>query len=297
MGKEADASGTQLMPNTGGVYSDLRANPAKTIRKVGEALPQNEGQSGEQMQSEPQAKPFKLRVDTTGKEAPTVATQKEAQYYALPRFGRYPLDSYAHVKTAAQYFDDNYKQMEPEIRREYCQNLVKRASMLGIKVGAMARKYGSDTYAKDAEVEAALAGRLGVIKEAMHLAGLQHLQQTRPLMNPEDFAVALGEFDKVAGISELYDSHVLDPYYSTYGVKTAEDDDNVALLIGNDYISATDLKRFARTCANKLHDAFGEDFVKEFRKDPVAITSSLPADQKKMVIRLAASTLTDPTTT
>jgi hypothetical protein len=37
--------------------------------------------------------------------------------------------------------------------------------------------------------------------------------------------------------------------------------------------------------------------VDEFRKDPVAVTKSLPRDQRKMVIRLASSTLTDPTTT
>jgi hypothetical protein len=198
------------------------------------------------------------------------------------------------VKTAAAYYDEHYKGFVPELRREYCHNLCKRASMLGIELSDDVRKYGADGYASAAELDIALSGREGVVKEATHLQVLHDLRDGRHCMLPEDFALALGEFDKVAGIDHLYDQHVLDPYYSTYGVKQAEEG---ALLAGNDYISQDELKRFARTCSGKLHDTFGGDFVKEFRKDPVGITRSLPADQKKMVIRLAASSLTDPTTT
>lgn len=295
MDKQADVSGTHLMPSGSPTHSDPRANPTKTIRKVGEALEQNDGVPGEQIEKLPQAAPIKLRVDTTGKEAPTVPTAKEAQYYALPSHRRYPLDSYAHVKTAAIYFDENVRFMAPEIRREYCSNLVKRASMLGIDVGAHARKYGAEGYANQGQVDAALDMRKGVIKEAMHLQGLEYLRKNRELMRAEDFAVALCEFDKVASIDHLYDSDVPDPYWTTYGEKKAEDDG--ALLVGNDYISQEDLKRFARTSSNRLEDTFGEDFVDEFRKDPVSITKSLPVDQKKMIIRLAASSLTDPTPT
>lgn len=295
MDKVADVSGTNVMPAGAPTYLDRDRNPTKTIPKVGEALTQNEGVSGEQFQKLPQAAPLKLRVDTTGKEAPSAPTTKESQYWGLPAFRRYPLDSYAHVKTAASYYDDNYKAFAPALRREYCHNLCKRASMLGIEVSDEVRKYGAEGYASAAEIDIALSGREGVVKEAAHLQVLQDLREGRHRMLPEDFALVLGEFDKVAGIDHLYDQHVLDPYYSTYGVKQAEDEG--ALLAGNDYISQAELERFARTCSGKLHDIFGGDFVKEFRKDPVAITKSLPTDQRKMVIRLAASSLTDPTTT
>jgi hypothetical protein len=301
MDKTAEASGTSLMPNSAPSYTDPRPNPAKTIRKVAELaevdqiLQVPDGVSGEQVERLPQAAPIPLRVDTTGKEAPVAESAKEAQYYALPAFARYPLDSYAHVKQASVYFDEYSKQMAPEIRREYCSNLVKRASALGITVSAEARKYGGAGYAAQGEVDAALLMRNGVIKEAAHREALVLLGGFRETMEPEDFAVALGEFDKVAGITELYDRDIHDNYYSTFGEKRADDDG--AILVGNDYISQEELKRFAKTCSGKLKDAFGEDFVDEFRKDPVAITKSLPVDQKKMVIRLATSSLTDPTTT
>jgi hypothetical protein len=299
--KTADVSGTHLMPSGAPVYTDPNRNPAKTIKKVAESsdlvqsLELGEGQSGEQVQKLPQAAPIPLRVDTTGKNAPTLPSTKTAERYALPAFSRYPLDSYAHVKQASVYFDEYSGQMAPELRHEYCQNLVKRADELGIKVSSAARKYGSSSYAPLSEIESALSMRTGVLKEAAFQGGLDYLRQNRALMKPLDFAVALSEFDKIAGIAEHYDRDIYDPYFSTFGEKRASED--TAILVGNDYISHEELKRFAQTAADKLNEGFGEDFVKEFRKDPVGVTKSLPVDQKKMVIRLASSTLTDPTTT
>lgn len=296
MGKDAEVVGTSIMPVGAPTYTDRNKSLTKTIPKVGEALPQGEPVSGEQVQRLPQAQPVRLRVDVTAKEAPTLATKKEAQHYALPSQHRYPLDSYAHVKTAAVYFDDNYKHMVPEMRWEYCQNLCKRASALGIEVSPMTRKYGGAGYAGEGDFKIAMMGRWSLLQDDIHKKGLDYLEKERSLMHPQDFAVALSEFDKVAGIDCYYDRDILDPYYSTFGEKRAEEDD-AAILVGNDYISADELKRFAKTCSGKLKDMFGEDFVDEFRKDPLAITRSLPADQKKVILRLASSTLTDPTST
>jgi hypothetical protein len=312
MNKTAETSGTQLMPNSAPTYSDRDRSPTKTIRKVGGiatfddlkresstetagALERGEGVSGEQVQQLPQAAPFKLRVDTTGKEAPARVETKEAQHYALPGWRRYPLDSYGEVKQASAYFGEWKGHMAPEMRREYCQNLVKRASALGIPVSEDVRKYGAGDYAPAGELMAALDMRWGILREDLHKTAFVQLKECQPMMHAEDFAVALGEFDKVAGIEEFYDRDIYDPYYSTFGEKRAEDDN--ALLVGNDYISANDMRTFAATAADKLKDTFGLEFVNEFRKDPLTITRSLPKDQQKVVIRTAASALTDPTTT
>jgi hypothetical protein len=272
MDKTAEVAGTHLMPSSAPTYSDQNRSPTKTIKKA------SLGQ----------------RVDVTGAEASGGGATKQAHHYALPGLSRYPLDSQLHVKQASAYFEENHKSMAPVHRHEYCVNLVKRASALGMNVSDLARKYGSESYASDAEIEIALLGRASVIKEAMHRRALNALDDHRALMKPSDFVVALEQFDKVAGISHLYDSHVLDPYLSTFGTKMASDS---AIQVDNEYIPRADLEAFARTDASRLTDSFGEDFVKEFRKDPVGILNSLPKDQKKMVIRLASSTLTDPTST
>jgi hypothetical protein len=296
MGKEAETSGTHVMPLSAPTDQSTTLNPARTIRKVAEdpgALEKNEGQPGEQIKSLPQA-PV-LHVDVTDKDAPKSAT-KQAEHYALPDSRRYPLDNYAQVKQAAAYFNEWGARMAPSIRREYCSNLVKRASALGIEVSEGARNYGASGYGDPARVEAMLDMRRGVIKEAEYLKGLDYLKEKRAETDPEAFAVALGEFDKVAGISELYDRDIHDPYLTTFGEKRAEDEGG-AILVGNDYISHEELKRFAKTHSCSLKDTFGDDFCDEFRKDPVGVTNSLPVDQKKIVLRLASSTLTDPTTT
>src|SRR5690606_12116961 len=139
-------------------------NPARTIRKVADgSLSTNEGQEGRQIDKLPQAAP--VHVDVTGKDAPGAAI-KQAQLYALPSFKRYPLDNYAQVKAASAYFDEWGNRMDPALRREYCQNLVKRASQLGIELSKEARHYGASGYGDDAHVEAALEMRRSVIKEA-----------------------------------------------------------------------------------------------------------------------------------
>lgn len=293
MGKEAETSGTHVMPLSAPTGDAITLNPARTVRKVAEELPKNEGVPGEQIKKLPQAP--ELHVDVTGKDAP-VASTKQAQHYALPALHRYPLDNYAQVKQASAYFDEWGCRMDPSIRREYCSNLVKRASALGIKVSDSARNYGAEGYGSDAQVDAMLEMRRGVIKEAQYEQGLDYLKEHRRETAPEAFAQALAEFDKVAGLTELYDSDVPDPYLTTFGEKRAEDEGG-AILVGNDYISHEELKRFAKTHSCSLKDTFGDDFCDEFRKDPVGVTNSLPVDQKKIVLRLASSTLTDPTTT
>ena len=106
-------------------------------------------------------------------------------------------------------------------------------------------------------------------------------------MRAELFAEALHEFDKLAGIDHLYGRAVIDPYYSTYGEKTAAYDDGVSHVVGNDTVSNKQLKKMAKTPCAGMGKMFGDDFVKEFRKDPVAIFNSMPVDQKKIIARMA----------
>lgn len=302
MNKVADVSGTSPMPTGAKPPADPTLNPARTIRKIaGDAedvgtLAKTEGQPGETPKALPQAAPFKLDVGTTDK-GPSAATQtKQAQRYALPSLRHYPLDNYAQVKTAAEYFGQWSNQMAPEMRREFCTNVVKRADELGIKVAAAIRHYGATDYARPSHIEACLESRRGVVKEAQFQPGLDYLKANRASMKADDFATALGEFDKVAGISAYYDRDIPDPYWSTFGEKVAEDEDG-SILVGNDYISYEELRCFAKVHSCKLKDTFGDDFAEEFRKDPVGVTNSLPVDQKKIVLRLASSTLTNPTVT
>jgi hypothetical protein len=241
--------------------------------------------AGEQPQQNAQSGSLKPHVDVSDKEPPKVIKEKKASLYALPGLEKYPLDNYIQVKRAQAYFGEWGTRLTPEHRREYCANLCKRASALGITVESEIRKYGAAGYAPAEELKIALDGRKTVLIDEGHIQMLDKLAELQPLMAADDFCVALGEFDKTASIDWMYDQDVLDPYYSTYGEKEAEAGDSVT--IGNYTATNEQLSRFAKTRFNHMKTTFGEDMAVEFRKDPRGIFDSLPMDQRKMVLRMA----------
>lgn len=288
--KEADASGTDVMPMAGPPGHKVDKKGKTMIPKIGSVTNppegvQMEGVKGEQPESNPQTAQLNPRVDVGGKEAPKTIKEKKASFYALPGMEKYPIDSYADVERAVDYFNKYGKVFAPIHRREYCFNLEKRASALGISTSPTIRKYGAASYAPQADLTAALDIRKNHIRDESQLATLQKLANSQPTISPDIFAEALSEFDKTAGLNYLYDSDVLDPYFSTYGVKEAED--NITHVIGNDIVSNDQLVNLSKTPCEGMHKMFGHDFHKEFKEDPIAIFKSLPTDQKKVVMRMA----------
>lgn len=244
---------------------------------------------GENPKAEPQTA-LKPRVDVSGKEAPKVVKVKKASYYALPHCELYPLDSIAQVEKAASYFDEMGVHMTPEMRHEYCQNLVKRAHVLGTRVSALAERYGSETYASPEQIKIALDARRSILKDETDVALLDKVASARPFVQPEEFAVLLSEFDKQACIDEFWGADVPDPYFSTFG-KTAsevsETDPKASILIGNEYTTERKLVDLAKHKHEMVCEKFGKDFAKEFKNDPRAIFDSMPRDQKLVLMRMA----------
>ena len=201
----------------------------------------------------------------------------------------YPLDSYAQVKEAARYFGDTHAFMDPDVRHEYCQNLVKRAEALAIPVTPLIQKYGSSTYAPGYEVEICLDARRTSLLDGSQRGILDKLAERRNLMKPEEFAVALQEFDKMASLDQHY-GDIPDAYYTTFG-KTAKERSagSEAVLEGNEYLEAGKLEDFANRGAAALTARFGSKFTQAFQDDPKGIFSSLPRDQRLIVMRMANS--------
>ena len=295
-GKEAEAANTYLMPGQEPSNKKVDKRLA-VVGKVGSAFEQyiktgaaeppddnlNSPVAGEQPKKNPQCGTLKPHVDVSAKEPPMMVTEKKAEYMALPAFNMYPLDSLLQIKTAAEFFPDNRNHFHPKLRREFCSNLVKRAAMVGHPLSDEIHKYGSATYAPTVEVEVALEGRKGVLSDRNAVV-LDKLAAMRPQMTPDDFALALGEFDKMAGIEHFYDCDIPDPYYSVFGKVAASDD---TVVIGNDIMTDNELKCFAKGDFRLMRDTFGSDMADEFKKDPRGIFDSLPVDQKKMIIRMA----------
>lgn len=235
------------------------------------------------------ALPFKektssRRVDVTRMEAPVPVLKKTASRYALP--GRYPLDSYSDVAAAVDYFEKYASDFSPMERRTYACNTVPLADSLRIKVGKDMRKYAAASYADTSEFEAAIDQRRMLTDGSMHPL-LDKVASAKQYLHPGQFVHLLEQFDKVAALDAYYDRHLSDPYYSTYGEKYAECEDDWSDTIGNLYVTAAELKNLATTKHQVLSSMFDEHFIREFRKDPITIYESMPMDQKKRIIRMA----------
>lgn len=284
--KEAEVGG--IMPNTTKPGDKPDKGAKFTIPKTGSAVMPDvaESVSGEQPPSNPQAQPIKPRIDVSAKEPPKVIKEKQAQYLAMPSAGRYPLDSYEQVKQAAAYYQEHKQDFIPEHRREYCSNLMKRANALGIPMSEEVQQYGGTRYAAPSDIKIAMDLREQFLDENQkHVLG--KVAELRPAMAPDDFATLLGEFDKVAGIDCHYGQYIPDPFASLF-TKEAETEEDGSYVIGNDIVSNNQLKEFASSPHfDALEKAYGEDFAEEFKKDPIGIFKSLPADQKKHIARQA----------
>lgn len=297
LGKQAELTGTQLMPlqgkdgqsptpaktviNKTGAMGRLVTSPAAGLQKDEECLAPNvESVSGKNPEHAPQMKALKPHVDVSGKSAPVHMTEKKASRYALD--GRYPLDSFSQVQSAVGYFDEYFSSFSPEERREYAQNTVKCAAALDIPVSEAMQKYASNDYAPRGEIKMALDSRRALIdKQGMSILNI--LQEKTAEVSPEIFCATLREFDRERGLEAYYDRDVFDPYFSTYGAKTATVRDNWSYIDGNVYLSAAELKQVVKTRVPSIVQTFGEKFMDEFRKDPITIFESLPRDQKRMI--------------
>jgi len=297
--KGAEASGTPLLPlqepgKMTRAPSPITTEGAQKSAGMSRLVPGHkgdhppelettQGQPGEQYKSEPQSKVLTPHVNVANKEAPKLVKEKTAEHYALGGCV-YPLDSYSQVKRASQYFDEHSKRFSPAERHEYCVNLVKRASVLGIEVSEEARKYGSEVYASVEEMKVAHDMRLPYM-DGQALDMLNGLFSKRGEIPPDVFCDVLSEIDKIAMVDWMYDDKILDPYASTFGFeKTAE---NESWINGNDYITRQQITNFGKTGFSSLTASYGDDFAKEFQKDPWAIFSSLPLDQKRRLSRMA----------
>ncbi len=273
-----------------GEHADMVVTDDDLLKRAFNLETNEEGEPGEQPPALPQAKPLKPHVDVSDDEAPKPTKEKKASFYACPSIGRYPLDGYDQVVKAASYFDEHGASMAPSMRREFCQNLVKRASALDIPVSSEAERYGAETYAPPEQLKIALDARRTLLDEP-DIAVLDKIAEAQPTMPPEMFATLLEEFDK----RNLLDQHygdIPDPYFSTFN-KVAEEEGDInksdgdALVIGNEYLSREDLVDFSKKGYDHVWKRFGKDFADAFVKEPVTIFSSLPRDQKLVMMRMA----------
>lgn len=225
-------------------------------------------------------------LDITGWNPKLASAEPEQQAQHTLLRGHYPVDSYEQVKLAAAYFQENWKQFEPRDRHTYCVKLASRMEELRMEVPEQIERYGATTYAAD--IEDLVRGRASLIEEEFR-PHLDLLLEKRASVSPETFAEALFELDQTTGLHFHYGSHVVDPWYATFGPsheKVASESwvwDHLGTRIRE-----ADLKALALNGRHLVHKSFGEKFAEEFQKSPKAFFESLPKPNQLVLARLAS---------
>ncbi len=225
-------------------------------------------------------------VDVTGKSAPAQMTKTAAsQRYCLVKEGTgiSPIDSYGDVMEAQRWFNDYSERLHPSDRREYCTKLAARADELGISVTDRIRKYAGQNYASDGEIKVAVSTRMQFwADDAPERDMLNGLMNKYASVSPDVFCEALRQFDELTGLDHHWDEAIYDPWYSTYGEKTA----SWSFSHAGDQITEEQLRRTANSSYPLICKKFGEELADSLREHPAQIFSSLPLDAKRIIMRI-----------
>jgi hypothetical protein len=229
-------------------------------------------------------------VDVTGKRPAfkvKVARPVNNDDYAvvMPDGSRhYPINSWDLIKKAENYYHDEGRRMDPEIRRQFAVKLASKATMVGYLLDPDIFEAGSTTFAAPGHLKAAVEMRKIACAPGDGRVFLDELFEKRASIGPEVYSECLRRFDVEAGLDRGWDRVVLDPWASTYGIdKTAK----VVWEQGAERVTAEELTNLANNHSGKLDEHFSAGFSGEFKKDPISIFKSMPDPQKKMLSRMA----------
>jgi hypothetical protein len=205
---------------------------------------------------------------------------KEAGKGTMGIGGNFPMHTPELVKKAEDYFFDHYDRLAPRYRKELATNIVKNASEHGLFVESdMIRKYAGQIFSR--ALQGNVMARKSILMEKNASKVLDQLYSTKDILGSEKFAEALEQFDKQAGISQYWGSHIKDPYPSTFEVtKVAQ----WTCRIGQDVITEDQLRRFVSKHAGTLRGYVNDHIVRDLKLMPVEIFDSLPMPEKEIIL-------------
>ena len=291
--KAAELTGTEMMP----VSASLKGGGPKrtnTAKEISVASKTASGRFLEMIGPHLEQVGWRGPVDVTLLEAPVV--QKVASFTNYALGDRYPIDSIGQVKTAGAYFEEHWGAFSPVDRHVFATNLQDRADDVGLgDMGGMVREYSGHSYGT--KIAGELKSRIRGMNGSEHAPVYEMLLEKVASTPPEILAQILLEADQATGVVEGWNKPIIgymDPYRAVFS-KTADDTDpekgrdvkQWSWSSGSDSINDTIISDFALNGRPALRKYFGDDFAKDFCKDPVTVFGSLPDPQKHAIARMA----------
>lgn len=212
--------------------------------------------------------------------------------YALPTLKKYAMPDVSYVQKAEEYFEKHASIMDPETRKEFGENLSRRAKELGHTLSKEAAlKFSSNTYVRDPKE--ALAIRDSLVKVATHRRVLKKMASFVDKTQPKEFVDAIFLFDKKAGLQKYYGKNLQDPYLhllqgapisKTASYKYKEE-------YTGQFLTGQDLTRAFEKKASKIKEYFGESLADGLKKHGIEAFEALPKDTKSIIGQIAVGAI------
>ena len=213
-------------------------------------------------------------------------------HWGLPKEKLFPLDSEAHVKTAAVAFDTQSKNMTPPQRLVCARQICSRADEFGVDVGgSRAFKYASASLSphfgawlslrKEATMNLCNEELDKLAKAAEMLAGKDDVDER--VEGLDKVAAALEDFDERHDLQGHWGSWMPDPAYTVFGQHENPDADLTRRVkVASFEVSAEDLDDVDWSL---LDGKIEEGVVSGMREseDKLTVFASLPDPHKEII--------------
>ena len=199
---------------------------------------------------------------------------------------KYPLCNRLLIKTAEDFFEENFDRFSPKFRKEFAEKIMLNAGRIGhnIKLASI-REYGATTHSSDLELDLNL--RKNLIHDKKEIEVLNKLALVARTVNPYKFAKGLEAFDKSAGIDKYWDKNIADPYKTTFGItKTAE----VKFKVGNKQVTESQLYKLADSVLDGLESQLGQEAIQGLKDEPLSVFPSLPRPYQELIVAAIEAT-------
>ena len=230
-----------------------------------------------------------VRLQKTASMSELAEAEKIASNYT---FAQYAFPTPQHVNMGLKYFEKFASKLPLEVRHGYAEALQKRANELGMEdLKGEITKYASDSYG--AMIGAHIRSRVSLLdgKDPKYSATLSKLAASRKEFAPSEFARALHSFDKHAGLTRYYGSHLTEPYQATFASQPDKYAGYRVKTASGKSLTPDQIKMLATSKYDKIKEYFGKSLADELKKDPTSIFESLPMDAKEVLVGISNDTV------
>lgn len=198
---------------------------------------------------------------------------------------KYPMHTAECVKKASDWFAVNHKELKPNLRKMFADNILKQASKLNVVVTTEeVFKYANYLgYSDDFPVMIQLRKHFVVDDTEMHL--LNDVLEKSASLAPEKCAQLLEVVDKRLGLDKYWDKHFSDPYASVFHMAKFAD---YSYCSDSGDVSGSDLRAYVKreNFRESLESYVSKEIIDELEQNPVEVFASLPKPEKDLIMGL-----------